>query len=196
GRFRIEGGLRMTLWLVAVIALVVVAIWLYNSLVGLRNQVRNAWAQIDVQLKRRHDLIPNLVGAVKGYMQHEREIFERVSEARTRAMSAAGAAQVGQAEGQLSQAMGRLMAVMERYPDLKANQNVLALQEELVSTENRIGFARQLYNDLGARFTTRQQVFPLNRVGAVLGFRPAEFFEMEAAERAVPRVELGGAGSP
>jgi len=183
----------MTLGLVVVvIALAAIAIWLYNSLVGLRNQVKNAWAQIDVQLKRRHDLVPNLVGAVKGYMQHEREIFERVSEARTRAMNAAGAAQVGQAEGQLSQAVGRLIAVMERYPDLKANQNVLALQEELVSTENRIGFARQLYNDMAARFNTRQQVFPLNLVAGALGFRPAEFFEMEAAERAVPRVDLGG----
>jgi LemA protein len=182
----------MTLGLVVVIALAAIAIWLYNSLVGLRNQVKNAWAQIDVQLKRRHDLVPNLVAAVKGYMQHEREIFERVSEARTRAMSAAGAAQVGQAEGQLSQAVGRLIAVMERYPDLKANQNVLALQEELVSTENRIGFARQLYNDMAARFNTRQQVFPLNLVAGALGFQPVEFFEMEAAERAVPRVDLGG----
>ena len=182
----------MTLWLVGVIALAAVAIWLYNGLVGLRNQVRNAWAQIDVQLKRRHDLIPNLVGAVKGYMQHEREIFERVSEARTRAMGATGAALVGQAEGQLTQAVGRLLAVMERYPDLKANQNVLALQEELVSTENRIGFARQLYNDMVARFNTRQQVFPLNLVAGALGFQPAEFFETEAAERAVPQVDLGG----
>jgi LemA protein len=182
----------MTLGLVVVTALAAVAIWLYNGLVGLRNQVKNAWAQIDVQLKRRHDLIPNLVGAVKGYMQHEREIFERVSEARARAMAATGAAQVGQAEGQLTQAVGRLIAVMERYPDLKANQNVLALQEELVSTENRIGFARQLYNDMVARFNTRQQVFPLNLVAGTLGFQPAEFFEMEAAERAVPRVDLGG----
>jgi LemA protein len=182
----------MTLGLVVVIALAAGAIWLYNGLVGLRNQVANAWAQIDVQLKRRHDLIPNLVGAVKGYMQHEREIFERVSEARTRAMGATGAAQVGQAEGQLTQAVGRLLAVMERYPDLKANQNVLALQEELVSTENRIGFARQLYNDMVARFNTRQQVFPLNLVAGALGFQPAEFFETEAAERAVPQVDLGG----
>ncbi len=184
----------MTLWLVVLIAVVAVAIWLYNGLVGLRNQVRNAWAQIDVQLKRRHDLIPNLVGAVKGYMQHEREVLERVSEARARAMSAAGAAQVGQAEGQLSQAVGRLVAVMERYPDLKANQNVLALQEELASTENRIGFARQLYNDMVARYNTRQQIFPLNLVAAALGFGPAEFFEMDAAERAVPRADFDPRG--
>jgi LemA protein len=184
----------MSVWLIVVVAVVAVAVWLYNSLVGLRNQVRNAWAQIDVQLKRRHDLIPNLVAAVKGYMQHEREVLERVSEARARAMGASGAAQAGPAEGQLSQAVGRLIAVMERYPDLKANQNVLALQEELVSTENRIGFARQLYNDMVARYNTRQQVFPLNLVAGALDFQAAEFFEMDAAERAVPRVDLQPGG--
>jgi LemA protein len=180
----------MSLWWIVVLVVAGAAIWLYNSLVGLRNQVRNAWSQIDVQLKRRHDLIPNLVGAVKGYMQHEREVLERVSEARARAIAARGAAAAGQAEGQLTLAMGSLMAVMEGYPDLKANQNVLALQEELVSTENRIGFARQLYNDMTARYNTRQQVFPLNLVAGALGFQPAEFFQMEAGERAVPRVDL------
>jgi LemA protein len=180
----------MSLWWIVVLVVVGAAIWLYNSLVALRNQVRNAWSQIDVQLKRRHDLIPNLVGAVKGYMQHEREVLERVAEARARAMAARGAAAAGQAEGQLSLAMGGLLAVMEGYPDLKANQNVLSLQEELVSTENRIGFARQLYNDMVARFNTRQQVFPLNLVAGPLGFQPAEFFQMEAGERAVPRVDL------
>jgi LemA protein len=180
----------MSLWWLVALAVVGAAIWLYNSLVALRNQVRNAWSQIDVQLKRRHDLIPNLVGAVKGYMQHEREVLERVSEARARAMAARGAAAAGQAEGQLSVAMGGLLAVMEGYPDLKANQNVLSLQEELVSTENRIGFARQLYNDMVARYNTRQQVFPLNLVAGPLGFQTAEFFQMEAGERAVPRVDL------
>jgi LemA protein len=180
----------MSLWWIVVLFVVGAAIWLYNGLVGLRNQVRNAWSQIDVQLKRRHDLIPNLVGAVKGYLQHEREVLERVSEARARAVAARGAAAAGQAEGQLSVAMGGLMAVMERYPDLKANQNVLSLQEELVSTENRIGFARQLYNDMVARYNTRQQVFPLNLVAGPLGFQPAEFFQTDAGERAVPRVDL------
>jgi LemA protein len=178
------------LWVVLAV-LVGILVWLYNSLVWLRNQVKNAWAQIDVQLKRRHDLIPNLVEAVKGYLQHEREVLQRVTEARTRAMTASGAAQAGAAEGRLSQAVAGLMAVMERYPDLKANQNVLVLQEELVSTENRIGFARQLYNDMVARYNTRQQVFPLNLVATGLGFQPAEFFQMDAAERAVPRVDLG-----
>jgi LemA protein len=180
----------MTLVWIGLAVLVGVLIWLYNGLVGLRNQVRSAWAQIDVQLKRRHDLIPNLVEAVKGYLQHERETLQRVTEARTRAMTASGAAQAGAAEGQLTQAVAGLIAVMERYPELKANQNVLALQEEVVSTENRIGFARQLYNDMAARYNTRQQIFPLNLVAASLGFQPAEFFQMDQAERAVPRVDL------
>jgi len=180
----------MTLVWIGLAVLVGVLIWLYNGLVGLRNQVRSAWAQIDVQLKRRHDLIPNLVEAVKGYLQHERETLQRVTEARTRAMTASGAAQAGAAEGQLTQAVAGLIAVMERYPELKANQNVLALQEEVVSTENRIGFARQLYNDMAARYNTRQQIFPLNLVAAALGFQPVEFFQMDQAEQAVPRVDL------
>jgi LemA protein len=182
---------RANLWLIGLVVLVGLAVWLYNSLVWLRNQVRNAWSQIDVQLKRRHDLIPNLVNAVKGYLQHEREVLERVTEARARAMAASGAARVGAAEAALTQAVSGLIATIERYPDLKANQNVLALQEELVSTENRIGFARQFYNDMVARYNTRHQSFPVNLVAAALGFRPAEFFEMDAAERATPRVELG-----
>ena len=178
-----------------VLALVAVpvgaAIWLYNGLIGLRNQVASAWAQIDVQLKRRHDLIPNLVEAVRGYMQHERDLLERITAARTRALAATGAGAVGAAEGALTQAVGGLLAVMERYPDLKANQNVLALQEELVTTENRVGFARQLYNDLVARYNTRQQVFPANLVASALGFTPAEFFQVGAVDRELPRVDLG-----
>jgi len=177
--------------LVLAVAVVGIAIWLYNGLIALRNQVASAWAQIDVQLKRRHDLIPNLVAAVQGYMQHERELFDRIATARTRALSATGAGAVGAAEGALSQAVGGLLAVMERYPDLKANQNVLALQEELVTTENRVGFARQLYNDLVARYNTRQQVFPANLVAGALGFRPAEFFQVDAVDRELPRVDLG-----
>jgi len=127
-----------------------------NCLVGLKNQVQNAWQQIDVQLKRRHDLIPNLVNAVKGAMQFERETLERVIGARNRAASAQGPQQVAAAEGQLNQALSRLFALMENYPDLKSSQNVLQLQEELTSTENRIGFARQLYNDLVARYNIKQ----------------------------------------
>ena len=183
--------MSVPLWVWVAVVLVGAAAWLYNGLVWLRNQVRNAWAQIDVQLKRRHDLIPNLVSTVQGYMQHEREVLERVTAARTRAMAASGAAQAGAAEGALSQAVAGLVAVMERYPDLKANQNALALQEELVTTENRIGFARQLYNDMVARYNTRQQVFPLNLVAAALGFQTAEFFQTDAASRELPRVDLG-----
>jgi LemA protein len=179
----------LTLLLFAVV--VVAGTWVYNGLVGLRNQVGNAWAQIDVQLKRRHDLIPNLVAAVQGYLRHERELLERIAQARTRALAATGAGAVGLAEGALSQAVGGLLAVMEGYPDLKANQNVLALQEELVTTENRIGFARQLYNDLVARYNTRQQVFPVNLVATALGFHAAEFFQADMAERTLPRVDLG-----
>jgi LemA protein len=177
--------------LALVAAVVGALVWLYNSLVGLRNQVRSAWAQIDVQLKRRHDLIPNLVAAVEGYLRHERELFERIAAARTRALAATGAGAIGAAEGALSQAVGGLLAVMERYPDLKANQNVLALQEELVTTENRIGFARQLYNDLAARYNTRQQVFPANLVAGALGFQPSEFFQAAETDRQLPRVAFG-----
>jgi LemA protein len=177
---------------VLVIAVLIgVAIGLYNGLVRLRNQVAAAWAQIDVQLKRRHDLIPNLVAAVQGYMQHERELLDRITAARSRALSATGAGAVGAAEDALTQAVGGLIAVMERYPDLKANQNVLALQEELVTTENRVGFARQLYNDLVARYNTRQQTFPANLVAGALGFTPAEFFQVDAGDRELPRVDLG-----
>jgi LemA protein len=177
--------------LVLVAGLVGAAVWLYNGLIALRNQVGSAWAQIDVQLKRRHDLVPNLVEAVRGYMQHERDLLERITAARTRALAATGAGAVGAAEGALTQAVGGLLAVMERYPDLKANQNVLALQEELVTTENRVGFARQLYNDLVGRYNTRQQVFPANLVASALGFRPAEFFQADAVDRELPRVDLG-----
>jgi LemA protein len=177
--------------LVLVAGLVGAAIWIYNDLIALRNQVGSAWAQIDVQLKRRHDLVPNLVEAVRGYMQHERDLFDRITAARTRALSANGAGAVGAAEGALSQAVGGLIAVMERYPELKANQNVLALQEELVTTENRVGFARQLYNDLVARYNTRQQVFPANLVASVLGFTRAEFFQVDAVDWELPRVDLG-----
>ena len=177
--------------LLVIAVLVGVAVGLYNSLVGLRNQVGGAWAQIDVQLKRRHDLIPNLVSAVQGYMQHERELFARITAARARALSATGAGAVGEAEGALTQAVGGLIAVMERYPDLKANQNVLALQEELVTTENRVGFARQLYNDLVARYNTRRESFPQNLVAGALGFQPAELFQADADDRAVPKVDLG-----
>jgi LemA protein len=170
-----------------------IIVWLvvtYNSLIGLKNQVQNAWQQIDVQLKRRHDLIPNLVNAVKGAMQFERDTLERVITARNRAASAQGPQAAAAAEGQLSQALSRLFALMENYPDLKSSQNVLQLQEELTSTENRIGFARQLYNDLVARYNIKQQVFPANLMATGMGFAPADYFHIDVAEKTPPRVDL------
>jgi len=172
---------------------VLILVWLvvmYNGLIGLKNQVQYAWQQIDVQLKRRHDLIPNLVNAVKGAMQFERDTLERVIGARNRAVSAKGAQEAAAAEGQLGQALSRLFALMENYPDLKSSHNVLQLQEELTSTENRIGFARQLYNDLVARYNIKQQVFPTNLMASGLGFTPADYFRIEEAEKAAPRVDL------
>ena len=181
--------LLVVLAILAVIALWVVGI--YNALVRLRNQVKNAWAQIDVQLKRRHDLIPNLVETVKGYMVHERETLENVTKARNLAAQASGVAQQGQAEGNLSRALGQFFVVVEAYPDLKANQNFLALQEELTSTENKIGFARQFYNDQAMQFNNKIQMFPSNVVAGMFSFKEAEFFQTEdAAEREAPQVSF------
>ena len=165
----------------------------FNGLVRLRNQLRNAWAQIDVQLKRRHDLIPNLVETVKGYKIHERETLEAVTKARNIAVQAAsaGAAERGKLEGELSGALSRLLAVAERYPDLKANQNFLALQEELTSTENKISFSRQYYNDSALGLNNKIQMFPSNVVAAMTGFKPGEFFEVTVAEeREAPKVSF------
>jgi LemA protein len=173
--------------------LAAVILWViltYNGLVRLKNRVQNAWQQIDVQLKRRHDLIPNLVNTVRGAMQFERDTLERVIVARNRAVAARTPGEAGAAEGELTAAIGRLFALMENYPDLKSNRNVLQLQEELTSTENRVGFARQLYNDLVVQFNTRQEVFPANLLAARMGFRAADYFQAEAAARAVPTVDL------
>jgi LemA protein len=176
--------------LVLLVLLAVYGIATYNGLIRLKNQVANAWKQIDVQLQRRHDLIPNLVNAVRGYMEYERDTLERVMAARARAVSATGAQARGQAEGELTQALGRLFAVVENYPQLKANENVLRLQEELTTTENQLGFARQLYNDLVMRFNIKQTVFPTNLFARMLGFAPAEYFETPQEARAVPQVDL------
>jgi LemA protein len=172
---------------IIVILLIMVAVQ-YNGLVGLRNQVKNAWAQIDVQLKRRHDLIPNLVETVKGYMQYERATLEAVTNARNIALkaSSAGAGERAKAEGELSSALARLLVVVERYPDLKANQNFLALQEELTSTENKISFSRQYYNDSVLHYNNRTQMFPSNVVASMTGFKPGEFFEVTVPEEKVP----------
>jgi len=173
---------------------VLVVIWgiaSYNRLVGLRNQVANGWRQIDIQLKRRHDLIPNLVNAVRGSMDFERDTLTAVMDARAKALTATGPADAAQKEGQLSQALGRLLAIAENYPTLKSNDNVKMLQEELSSTENKVGFARQFYNDIATKFNTSQQVFPTNIFASMLGFKPAELFEVtDAGDREVPVVDL------
>jgi LemA protein len=182
-------GLIVVLGILVVIVLVVIAI--YNGLVRLRNQVKNAWAQIDVQLKRRHDLIPNLLETVKGYMGHERQTLENITKARNLAAQASGVANQAQAEANLNRALGQFFLVVENYPDLKANQNFLALQEELASTENKIGFARQFYNDQTMQFNNKIQMFPSNVVAGVFSFKEAEFFEVEeAAEREAPKVSF------
>src|SRR6059036_3339033 len=176
--------------LVVVVALVVWAIASYNRLIGMRNQVQNGWRQMDVQLKRRHDLIPNLVNAVRGSMDFERDTLTAVMQARANALTATGPADAAVKEGQLSQALGRLLAVAESYPTLKSNDNVKMLQEELSATENKVGFARQFYNDIATKFNTAQQVFPTNVFAGAFGFKPAELFEItEAAERDVPTVD-------
>jgi LemA protein len=180
-------------WIVLGIIAVAI-IWgmaLYNRLISLRNQVLNGWRQIDIQLKRRHDLIPNIVNTVRGAMEFERDTLTQVMEARARAVSATGPADAARKEGELSQALGRLFAVAENYPTLRANENVKMLQEELTSTENKVGFARQFYNDISTKFNTAQQTFPSNLLTSMMGFKPAELFELtDQAERQVPAVDL------
>jgi LemA protein len=171
------------LFFIIFIAIIVVIgfyfVSIYNSLIGLRNRVKNAWSQIDVQLKRRHDLIPNLIETVKGYMTHERQIMENITKYRS------------QAEGLLSGALGQLRVQVENYPDLKANQNFLALQEELTSTENKISYARQAYNDQVLFFNNKIQMFPSNIIAGMFSFKDEEFFEVEdKAEKEVPKVSF------
>jgi len=176
-----------------VVVLLIIFLTIYNGLVRRRNQVKNSWAQIDVQLKRRYDLIPNLVETAKGYMKHERETLEAVTKARNLAQqaSSAGAGERAKVEGELSSVLSRLLAVVENYPDLKANQNFLALQEELASTENKISFSRQFYNDSVLRYNNQTQVFPSNIVASMFGFKASEFFEVTlAAEREAPKVSF------
>ncbi len=177
--------------LIILVVLVGAIVGMYNSLVGLRNRVKNAWSQIEVQLKRRHDLIPNLVETAKGYVKHERETLENITKARSRAMEAGSVGDKSKAEADLSGALGRFMLVVENYPDLKANQNFLALQEELTSTENKIAFARQSYNDAVLFFNNKIQMFPSNILANMFNFKLQEFFEVEdAAEKAAPKVSF------
>ncbi len=182
----------MTWVILGVLALlVVVAVGLYNSLVRLRIRVDQAWSDIDTQLKRRFDLIPNLVETVKGYAAHERGVFEKVTEARSRGMAATTPAQAAQAEGMLATALRGLFAVAEAYPDLKANQNFMALQGQLADTENAISGSRQGYNAAVREYNTRIETVPANVLAGMFGFTRREFFEIqEAAERAVPKVQF------
>jgi LemA protein len=176
---------------VVLVLLIAFVIGAYNALIRLRNQVDNSWSQIDVQLKRRHDLIPNLVETAKGYMKHERGTFEAITKARSQAMGAKSVSEASKAEGVLGEALSKFMLVVENYPDLKANQNFLAVQEELTSTENKISFARQSYNDQVLFFNNKIQMFPSNIVANVFNFGTRDFFELEvAAEREVPKVSF------
>jgi LemA protein len=191
--------------LILLVLIVVVGFWavgLYNGLVGARNQYKNAFAQIDVQLTRRHDLIPNLVETAKGYMKHERETLEAVIEARNSAVSGLAAAkanpgdpsamqQLGSSETVLTQTLGRLFALSESYPDLKANQNMMQLSEELSSTENKVAFARQAYNDAVMGYNNRREMFPGSVVANMFQFQPAELLKIESEEkREVPKVSF------
>jgi LemA protein len=181
----------LIVFVVIVVVLGFIAVGMYNSLVRLRNQVKNAWSQIDVQLKRRHDLIPNIVETAKGYMMHERGTLEALTKARSQAAGAQGPAQASQAESQLNGALGRFFLVVENYPDLKANQNFLAVQEELASTENKIGFARQFYNDQVLQLNNKIQMFPSNILAGMFGFAQESFFELtKEEEREVPKVSF------
>ncbi len=178
--------------LVIVVGLGLFVVSVYNGLVRARNEVKNAWSSIDVQLKRRHDLIPNLLETVKGYAAHERGTLDAVVKARQQAVSFAGSVEErGKVENMLTQSLRSLFAVAEAYPDLKANQNFIKLQEELSGTENKIGFARQYYNDATMRYKNRIEMFPSNVIAGMFNFQPEPFFQVEeAAERAVPQVKF------
>jgi len=179
-------GFGLIVILVAFGLAVIFAIGIYNRLVTLRNRCDNSWAQVDVQLRRRYDLIPNLVETVKGYAKHEREVFQKVTEARSQAINAGTVKDQGAAENMLSGALKSLFAVVENYPDLKANQNFLMLQEELAGTEGKIAYARQFYNDNVMQFNLKQQVFPSNIIASMFNFKEKEYFEIEEPEAREP----------
>jgi LemA protein len=176
--------------LLVVVLAVLYAVSVWNGLVRNRNRVENSWAQIDVQLKRRADLIPNLLETVKGYAAHERETLDAVVKARNAAVSATTPAAASAADAQMSGALGRLFALSEAYPDLKANQNFLALQEELTATEDKVGYARQAYNDSVTTYNTKIQQFPGSLVASRMGFRAREYFQADEASKAAPRVQF------
>jgi LemA protein len=176
--------------LAIIVLLVIIAIGIYNGLVVKRNRVRNGWSQIDVQLKRRIDLIPNLVESVKGYAAHEKEIFERIAEARSLAINAKGPAESAKANNMLSDTLKTLFAVTENYPNLKANENFLKLQEELTTTENKISFARQFYNDVVMEFNNATQMFPSSIFAGMFNFKAEEFYNAPEADREPPKVKF------
>lgn len=183
----------MLTWLIIIGVVALIAIWLiatYNRMRVSTNRIDNSWSQIDVQLKRRYDLIPNLVETVKGYAAHERETFERVTQARTAGISAQSVPEQAQAENMLTQALRGLFAIAEAYPQLQANENFLALQEELTATEGRIAFARQFYNDSVLKYNNTIQVFPNVVVAGMFGFKPREYFEIEDASRGPVQVQF------
>lgn len=180
----------LTIALILVVAVVIIAIIMYNSLIVMRNRIDNAWAQIDVQLKRRADLIPNLVETVKGYMKHERTVLENVTKARTALMAAKGPREAAAAEGMLAGALKTLFAVAEDYPKLRANENFLMLQEELSGTESKIAYARQLYNDTVLSFNQTIQQVPWNILASSLNFKEREYFRVEEAERKAVKVKF------
>ena len=173
-------------FLIIIAVVLVIAIGIYNRLISLRNRCDNAWAQVDVQLRRRYDLIPNLVETVKGYAKHEREVFQKVTEARSKAINASSVKEQSQAENMLTGALKSLFAVVENYPELKANQNFLMLQEELAGTEGKIAYARQFYNDSVMKFNVKQQVFPSNVLAKMFNFKEKEYFEIEEPEARAP----------
>jgi LemA protein len=195
---RHDGCVPLIIIVVVVVLLLFLAL-VFNGLVRRRNRAQEAWAQIDVQLRRRHDLIPNLVETVKGYAAHERGTFEAVTDARAAAVNAGATgdpSKVGPAENVLTQSLRSLFAVAENYPDLKAAQNFRELQEQLTATEDKIAFARQFYNTSVRDYTTAIQTFPRNLLAGPLGFQPMAYLETDEADRAVPKVDFGGASGP
>jgi LemA protein len=180
----------MPVILIIIVVVVLLLVFMYNSLVRQRNNVENAWSQIDVQLKRRYDLIPNLVETVKGYAAHEEGVFTKVTEARSNAINAQGVPQQAQAENVLSGALKSLFAVAEAYPELKANQNFLALQEEVTSTEDRIAYARQYYNDRVTSYNIKRQTFPSSFIANMFGFKARDYFEADNESRGEVKVQF------
>ena len=176
--------------LLIIVVIVVAAVGMFNGLVRLKNRIEAAWAQIDVQLKRRHDLIPNLLETVKGYAAHERETLEAVINARNRAMTASGPAATAAGENMISQSLGRLFALSEAYPDLKANQNFQQLQEELTATEDKIAYARQFYNDSVFKYNAKIQTFPSMLFANMMGFKAREYFEVDDESRGPVQVKF------